>query len=341
MPTSSAQPSPPSLLRSYCQLLRLPNVFTAVADVAMGFLVVQGTWFPTTVSYLGRGNAVLLGMLVVASALLYGAGVVLNDLFDLPRDRIERPERPLPSGRISPRAARWLGGEMLLAGVLISCAVAQAVQDIWPGVIGTTLAITIVLYDTVLKRTPLGPLAMGACRALNVLLGMSVLPGMVSLSHAHAPGTWQHVHLLFAAAIGLYVAGITWLARNEAGRSKRLHLIAATLVMLAGIGLLAVAPRWLEELVLFGHARPWLLRMEPWRWWSFIAVIALWLGGWCFRAIVEPTAEDVQLAVGRAIMMLVILDTAACCVVRGPFWAFRILLLLLPASLLSRWIQST
>ena len=104
--------------------------------------------------------------------------------------------------------------------------------------VAALLATAILLYDAWLKRTPLGPLAMGACRMLNVLLGMSAIDAPF---HAE--------HWLVAGAIGVYVAGITLFARNETERSSRLQLAAATAVMLLGIAMLAWLPQWSDRLV--------------------------------------------------------------------------------------------
>ncbi len=96
-----------STLRSYLALVRLPNVFTAMADVAMGFLFVQSRgwqWDPWWDSW-------TLATLLAASGLLYMAGMVLNDVFDLETDRHERPDRPLPSGRIPLTTARGSAGD--------------------------------------------------------------------------------------------------------------------------------------------------------------------------------------------------------------------------------------
>ena len=71
------------------------NVFTAASNVIAGFLIASGQWSP----------AVVLATLIAASACLYAAGMVLNDAFDAELDARERPERPIPSGRIARRAA--------------------------------------------------------------------------------------------------------------------------------------------------------------------------------------------------------------------------------------------
>ena len=95
--------------RSYLELMRLPNVFTAMADVAMGFLFVQ----PSDWQWDGWHDLWTLALLFAASSVLYMSGIVLNDVFDLEIDRRQRPERPLPSGRVSLWVARRLGWSLL------------------------------------------------------------------------------------------------------------------------------------------------------------------------------------------------------------------------------------
>ncbi len=77
-------------MRAILQLLRLPNVFTAVADIVMGYLVTHESAEPWP------HFALLIGV----SALLYLSGMVLNDYFDRRQDARERPQRPIPSGRV-------------------------------------------------------------------------------------------------------------------------------------------------------------------------------------------------------------------------------------------------
>jgi len=308
---------PPSSLRAYLQLLRAPNLFTAMADVAMGFLFTHAA--------IGEGDGSVFALLVAASTLLYAAGVVLNDVFDFPVDARERPDRPLPSGRISLSVARWLGGELLLLGVALAWLAAFLADDLRPGFVGTGLAACVVLYDAVLKRTPLGPPAMGACRMLNVLLGMSA-----------AAGPWHDEHWLVAAAVGTYIAGVTWFARTEAGRNSRRHLGPATAVIVAGIGLLWLVPGRCDQTQIVS-----LLREEPGRWTLLMAVLGALVGFRCLRAVVEPVPYRVQMAVKQCILSLVILDAAACFVVRGIPGAVMVLVLLIPTVILGWWIEST
>ena len=308
-------------MRDYFELVRLPNVFTAVADVAMGFLVTHAAF--GTFEGWGPRDGWIFALLAAASAGLYSAGMVLNDVFDLEVDTQERPWRPLPSGRISLGAARWLGCELLLVGVALAWVAGFLAGGLRPGVVACMLAACVVLYDGYLKRTPLGPPAMGACRMLNVLLGMSA-----------AAGPWQPAHWLVAAAMGTYVVGVTWFARTEARKSNRLHLGLATAVMMLGIALVALFGRLAEDV------GP-LLGRQPDRWYLLMTVLGVLIGWRCLSAVIEPVPQQVQRAVKQCILSIVVLDAAACLAVCGTRWAIMILLLLVPTMVLRRWMYST
>lgn len=304
-----------SMLLAYAQLVRLPNLFTAVADVAMGLLFVTAV---------GSGpDAILLALLALGSMAMYAAGAVLNDVFDAEIDARQRPGRPIPSGRVALAAARRLGYALLACGLGIGGAAAIVAATVWPLVVAAALAACILLYDALLKATPAAPAAMGGCRMLNVLWGMSVAGIPVPVAG------WA-----VAGGIGVYIAGITLLAREESGRSRRLPLLAATVVMLAGIALVASLPAWAE-------ATAALVRREPWRWWLLPAVVALIVGKRCLAAVADPAPERVQAAVKQGILSLVFLDAAVVLAVRGPVPAVAVLALLLPAALLGRWVYST
>jgi 4-hydroxybenzoate polyprenyltransferase len=286
-----------------------------MADVTMGFLFTHAA--PSV------GDASIFALLAGASIFLYAAGVVLNDVFDFETDARQRPHRPLPSGRVPLSVARWLGWELLLLGVALGWLAAFLADDLRPGLVALLLAGCVALYDAVLKRTILGPPAMGACRMLNVLLGMSV-----------AAGSWRDEHWLVAAAIGTYIAGVTWFARREARRSSRRQLALATAVILSGIGLLWLVPDRCAEVTM-------LLQQQPGRWSLLMAVLAALIGLRCLRAVIEPVPWRVQMAVRQCILSLVVLDAAACFIVRGLTGAVMVLVLLVPTVVLGWWIEST
>ena len=192
------------------------------------------------------------------------------------------------------------------------------------GAVAAALAVLIVLYNAGLKRTLLGPVAMGGCRMLNVLLGMSVL---------HEP--WRIEHWAAAAGIGVYIAGVTWFARNDAHRSARWQLIAATVIMLAGVGLVGALP-WLSKEL-------WLLRPgqvgPPWNWYGIIALVAGFAFLRCLPAIADPSPEPVRAVVRRAIAALIFLDAAACYAAAGPYYALFVAVLVVPTTMLGWWVD--
>jgi 4-hydroxybenzoate polyprenyltransferase len=192
-----------STLRAYFELLRLPAVFTAVADVMMGYLVTRGELHPVAP----------FAVLATISALLYLAGMVLNDVFDADADARERPARPIPSGRVSRRRASILGWSLLVLGVLLAIHFSDHTHLWRITIVAVVLASCIVLYNAALKKTVVGPIAMGACRMLNVLLGMS-LAAEVSAPDVARP--WSTTEWAIAVGIGTYVAGVTRIAQFEA-----------------------------------------------------------------------------------------------------------------------------
>ncbi len=335
------------MLRAYAQLLRIPNVFTAMADVCMGWMVAQGAHAGTVGLMSGylpsRGQLPVLLSLLLVSACLYCAGMVLNDYFDREEDRRERPFRPIPSGRISPSAALILGLILISCGVCLAWATSPIVSFCWncaaaieagitwrPGYIATPLAACVILYDGWLKRTWLGPIGMGACRFLNVLLGLSAL--------GQPPPTWMW-HL--ASVIGIYIVGVTWFARTEAVTSKKAHLAAATSVMGAALVLVFLFPLWWDWPLAEQWHWDWDLLLQ--RWLPYMLLLAAWtkiVEGPVSAALREPRPENVQAAVKRCILGLIGLDALLAFVVVG--WpGLLILLLLPPALLLGRWVYST
>src|SRR6516164_10670632 len=100
-------------LLAWLQLCRFAAVFTAMADICLGYLLTHESFEP----------ARDFGLLLAASSCLYLAGMVFNDVFDREIDARERPKRPIPSGRVSVRAAAILGGILVVSGLGLAGAV--------------------------------------------------------------------------------------------------------------------------------------------------------------------------------------------------------------------------
>src|SRR3989344_737409 len=82
-------------MNPYILILRPLNGIMSIIAVYVGTLVAGALLVPSL--------NLLLGMLVVF--LVSGAGMIINDIFDIEIDRVNKPERPLPSGRITKKKA--------------------------------------------------------------------------------------------------------------------------------------------------------------------------------------------------------------------------------------------
>jgi len=306
-------------LLAYAQLMRLPNVFTAMADIFMGFWFTHETLSPVATFLL----------LLLSSSCLYTAGMVLNDVFDIEQDRRERPNRPLPSGRIDSKTAALLGWSLLAAGVIFGWCAGLLAGRLLPGIIATILAAFVVLYDRFLKRTPWGPVGMGICRGLNVILGMSASVRPLGI-----------VHQYIAQCLGCYVVGVTWFARREASSSRRGDLICGFVIIATAIILLLDFPSLmraneLDTSVRF-MPRP-MMFVSAFFLWSFLVLLTLPF----LIAIIFPIPAAVQTAVKFGILSIIVLDALVVLPVRGVWPAQTVLLLLIPALILGRWVYST
>jgi len=215
---SSASAGPRALgdrARGWLALLRLPNLFTVPGDVVAGWFLAGGTCA-------NAGTAAFLGG---ASLCIYSAGLVLNDLADTETDRRERPDRPIPSGRVS-RGGALLATLVLTAGGLgLAAAAGMASLCVAGGLVAL-----VVIYDLGAKRVRvLGPIVMGSCRGANVLLGASTGVGAGAIILPVA---------LAASLEAAYVASVTAIAARETvGPPGPALRWLPSAVMASGIGL--------------------------------------------------------------------------------------------------------
>lgn len=180
--------------RDVAELVRAPAALTVLGDTLAGAAASD----PATPGARPGGRDVARRtMLPAASACLYLGGMALNDWADRDLDAVERPERPVPSGRVSPRQALAVGAGLTAAGVALA-GVAGGRRALG---VALPLAACVWAYDGVAKDTPAGPVVMAACRGLDVLLG--------------AAPTGLRPALPAAAALAAHTAGVTALSRGE------------------------------------------------------------------------------------------------------------------------------
>ena len=287
------------MFRPYLELMRPANVATALADVLAGFAVA------------GLANRAALPWLLGSTACLYAGGVVLNDVFDREVDRVERPERPIPSGRVSAASAALFGAALLGAGVALAAAGTRAA-----GLVAAAIAALVLIYDSWAKRhLATAPLVMGLCRALNLMLGVAAAPAALARS-------WP------LALIPLcYIGAVTAISRGEVhGGSRRIATVALVSLDLALAALGAVAIRS------GANALPALV----------LAVALCWRvlpAFWKARQDGSPAA--IRGAVKRGVLSLVLVDATIAASYAGPLYAAVVLATGLVAGFLARLFAVT
>ncbi|MFB8244117.1 SCO3242 family prenyltransferase [Streptomyces sp. NPDC055952] len=190
--------SRPRRRRAWAELLRLPALFTVPGDALAGAAAAGAVPNPRTLLAIG------------SSLCLYEAGMALNDWADRDVDAVERPHRPLPSGRVRPAAA------LTAACLLTGAGLALAARAGRPALaVAAPLAATVWAYDLGLKHTPAGPVAMGAARALDLLLGAAATTGR---TRPAVPS---------AALLGTHTLAVTTVSRQEAQGGSPLAPLAA------------------------------------------------------------------------------------------------------------------
>lgn len=276
--------------------MRPPNLPTAAADILTGGAIIG------VFSHEGGLLSYNFIVLILASILLYAGGVVLNDVFDAKVDALERPERPIPQGVVSLQTAAILGGSLLMAGILLSFS-----SNIEAGMVAVLLAGFILLYDAIAKNHSFfGPLVMGSCRGLNLLLGMSLFGLPVG-------SNWYFILLPI-----IYIGAVTLISRGEVhGNNKRN-------IVLSGLLYLFVAS---VIFFIMLQDRPSFIKVIP-----FLILFVFSIFRPLIKAYRINTPENIKKAVKSGVLSLVLMD-AALASANSTWWVGILILLLLPLSL--------
>ena len=282
-------------MKYYLQLMRPANLVTAIADILAGLSLSKFIFSTDTLSI----QTIIL--LCISTVGLYGGGVVFNDVFDAELDAIERPERAIPSGKVSKQNATILG--VLLLGIGIFCASMVSFESM---IIAFLVAVLALVYDKFGKHHAfLGPINMGLCRGGNLLLGMSVM--MSSLQEFW----WIGIIPV------LYIAAITMVSRGEVhGGNQSILYFAGFLYLIVSISQIIMSYQ-------FGN----LFITLPF---VFLHIFLIFKP--LIVAIQNPIGPNIGKAVKAGVLALIVMDAAwvsAC----GNFQLAIGVLLLLPLSI--------
>jgi lysylphosphatidylglycerol synthetase-like protein (DUF2156 family) len=295
-------------VRDYLVLVRLPNLFTLPSNILVGIGAISSLAF-TFASF----TQFLL--LVTISVLLYCVGIVLNDLYDFDIDKKERPNRPLPSGKISRRSAIGLVAIFSTLALILSLLVSFSTL-----VISSILFLAIFGYDKYLKNTYAGPFTIATARAMNILLGTSV-------SFRSVDSYSQIVTLTFVLIITfVYVSLIGFISRYEVhGFSDNTKLLlppAIVAIVIFSIILFSLMGFFkLESLIILSL-------------FSFIIIIS-------FSRIYRRDSGRTQQIVRNMILSIIVLDSTFLTGIIGIELGLAVLTLMVPLLVLANKMDMT
>ncbi|HKU49375.1 MAG TPA: UbiA family prenyltransferase [Nitrososphaera sp.] len=288
-------------VRQYLLLVRLPNVFTAPSNILAGYFAAVPV---------AEANGPHLAALAISSALLYVAGIVLNDYADIEVDRVERPSRPLPSGAVPKKHALAIA----ITAIVIANALALTVSTVSLAV-SAALTAAIIAYDFKLKRGSAAPFSMAFTRFLNVILGASPVL-LSSLTGWAAP--------VAATLLAAFIVAIMILSKREVGEQRPNVLaagaiVAAVAASLTGAGLLL-------------HFQFWFLIHLA----AFSGVMAI-----TFSQITHAGPQSIQRAIKNMVLSIILLDSVIVAGTAGPAYGLATVLFIVPAVILAKKLYVT
>ncbi len=210
-----------------------------------------------------------VGFLLTASAM------IINDIVDLEIDRINAPERPLPSGLLSRRAAMWMAAATGALGIAASAPLSYYAL----AVAALTFASS-YLYNTRGKQTGLlGNSMVAFCVAMPFLFGGIVVVGFIDLLVA------VFFLLAFLATIGREVT--KGIADMEGDRTKTIRTVA-----------LSKGARFAAGVAALFYILPVLLTPFPYLYGgigiAYAIVVIVVDAGFCFSAVSILKSYDKQ-----------------------------------------------
>ncbi len=273
--------------------MRPANIITAIADVLAGYAIAM---------YKFQMTEPVNWLLIIATIGLYGGGVVLNDAFDAKLDDVERPERPIPSGKVTVQQAMIFGFSLLFLG----CTAAFLNHPV-SGIIAVSIAVLAVVYNAFSKHYDVaGPINMGMCRGGNLLLGMSANIAVIS--------DWG-----FLAIVSIvYIAAITMVSRGEVnGGSSKILYAAGALYLTVIIAQLYIAYSEAQQIIAS---------------FALLAAFGLFIFLPLKKAIQNPVGPNIGKAVKAGVISLILMDAAWCMAFGFPVLGL-VTILLMPISI--------
>jgi len=278
-------------LSAHLALARISNAPTVVTNTLVGATLAgaYGLQFQTV-------------LVTLAMAMFYTAGMYLNDLLDYAIDCRERPERPLPSGRLTRSTAASVVVALFIVGSLLLLNVGAR-----PFAGGLVLIFLIIFYDAWHKSNALSPLLMALCRAAVYVIAFFAFSSHITPI------------LFFAGSLLiLYVVGLTSIAKAE----------RSPLTMRMGV----LASLFLPASYLFVHVSPLTL---------VLTLIFLFWVIYSLTFVFRPVKKQIGRAVGQFIAGIALFDALVLAVAGSLVGMGLALLAFIVTLFLQQYVKGT
>jgi len=160
-------------MQAYLKLMRSGNCLMAAVAALVGVFIAYNIVAANNVVFDPEFTTIIITdalKVFMVVFLVTGAGNAINDYFDIEIDRINKPERPIPSGKVSLRKALYFSLALFAAGTLIATSI-----NMICGAIALVNSLLLIYYARTLKRTALlGNIAVGYLTGSTFLFGGAV-----------------------------------------------------------------------------------------------------------------------------------------------------------------------
>lgn len=301
-------------ITGWMQLVRIPNLFTVPGDTILGFVIAGGVI---------SGNRFALS--IASIIFMYAFGLITNDLADFNEDSLKRPNRPLPSGRVTRRSAKFAAILLLALALVISVRL-----NLYAFYSALLLAVFILLYNFIFKKDSIiGPFTIALCRVLSIVFGFL------------AAGTEEQISAM------LYIVGLTWMLyffavslgayfETEPDRPVRgrimLFLIPMLWMTTAPIGSGA-----LRVVIIMKEANPSILLALA----STFIFAFFVFKNFIILSFDKKTSGRISKSIGELIVNIIFLQAAGCAFAGFPYLALGIFVLAIPARLTAKKFYSS
>jgi len=314
------------LLKYYFQLFRIPNIFTVPPDIMAGYFI-TATIKSNVINY---NDLLILGF---SSVFLYVGGLITNDLFDFDIDKKERPNRPLPSGKINKNTTIFLSFLFLGSGFLLALS-----MSLTSALVSVILVMMILSYNYKLKNGVSRPFLMGSIRALNVFYGSTSNNDFLQNSYFNGSSSMDYtilVNLLIATvAVFVHIFTLTLISTRETvveiKKFKKLINLKNVYVTYLSIFIfiLSLGVIFLSNKILFL---------------SFFIVFLSAVTFIFFKKIKKENLEsqDIQFIVKDMIILLILLDASFVTGTSGFYLGIITVSFLIPCIIIGKKVQMT